>query len=112
MFAVLRDNTFDAAKRADSPDAVQAFRTAHAAQPGYRGSIVVDAEGGRELSITLWASRADAEAARVALGRVIGRTLGPLMAMPSTLVGLGEVAFNDLTSADPALAGRSARRKA
>jgi len=112
MYAVVRDNTFDPTRRADSPDAVQAFRAAHAAQPGYRGSIVVDAEGGRELSITLWASRADAEAARVALGPVIGRTLGPLMAIPSTLVGLGEVAFDDLTSADLARAPPPARLNA
>jgi hypothetical protein len=112
MYAVVRDNTFDPAKRADGLDAIQAFRAAHAAQPGYRGSIVVDAEAGRELSITLWASRADAEAARVALGPVIGRTLAPLMAIPSTLVGLGEVAFDDLTSPDAALTEPPTQSKA
>jgi hypothetical protein len=48
----------------------------------------------------LWNSREDAEAARIALGPVIQRTLAPLMARPSTLVGVGEVIFDDIPRPD------------
>jgi len=47
--------------------------------------------------LTLWRSQEEAEAARVALGPVIQRELVPLLAKPSTLVGLGDVIFDDLS---------------
>ena len=97
MYAVVRDNSFDPEKLAQGGSNIADFRSAHAAQQGYRGSIIVDAGSGRQITLTLWSSQAEAEAARVALGPVIQRSLVPLMAKPSTLVGLGEVIFDDLS---------------
>jgi hypothetical protein len=45
----------------------------------------------------LWSSQEEAEAARGALGPLIQRALVPLMAKSSTLVGLGDVIFDDLS---------------
>ena len=100
LYAVVRDNTFDPEKLARGSGNIAEFQSAHAAQPGYRGSIVVDAGSGRQLALTLWNSQDEAEDARVALGPVIQRALVPLMAKPSTLGGLGEVIFDDLTRPD------------
>jgi hypothetical protein len=100
MYAVVRDNTFDLEKLARGSGNVADFQESHAAQPGYRGSIVVDAGAGRQITLTLWDSREEAEAARVALGPVIQSTLVPLMAKPSTLVAVGNAIFNDLTGRD------------
>jgi hypothetical protein len=97
MYAVVRDNTFDLEKLEQGSGNVAEFQNAHAARPGYRGSIVVDVGAGRQITLTLWNSREEAEAARVALGPVIQRALVPLMAKPSTLVGLGDIIFDDLS---------------
>jgi hypothetical protein len=65
--------------------------------PANRGSVVVDVGTGWQITLTLWRSQEEAEAARVALGPVIQRALVPLMAKPSTLVRLGGVIFDDLS---------------
>ena len=80
MYAVVRDNTFDVEKFSQGGGNIAGFQSAHAARPGYCGSIVVDAGSGRQLTLTLWRSEEEAEAARVALGPVIQRALVPLMA--------------------------------
>jgi hypothetical protein len=100
MYAVVRGNTLGSAKLAQGDGNVAEFHSAHAAQAGYRGSIIVDAGAGRQITLTLWRSEEEAEAARIALGPVIQRVLVPLMAKPSTLVAVGEVLFNDLPTAD------------
>jgi hypothetical protein len=98
MYAVVRDNQFDPQRWADGQDQVRAFQAEHARQPGYCGTVVVDVGDGRQLSFTLWRSRAEAEAARGSLGPTIGRTLEPLMARPSVLLGVGEVVYEDLAA--------------
>ncbi|HEY7894361.1 MAG TPA: hypothetical protein VIC24_05635 [Gemmatimonadaceae bacterium] len=98
MYAVVRDNTFDRAKLAAESAKIAEFQAAHARQPGYRGSVVVDIGSGRQISVTLWQSQADGEAARIALGPVIGRALVPLLATSSILVGVGDVVFDDLST--------------
>jgi hypothetical protein len=97
MYAVVRDNTFDSTKLEAGGTKLAEFQAAHAAQNGYQGSIVVDIGSGRQITLTLWRSEAEAEAARVALGPVIGRTVVPLLAKSSVLVGVGEVLFDDLS---------------
>jgi hypothetical protein len=97
MYAVVRENRFDPQRLARGGEAMRAFQVAHAAQPGYCGSLAVDLADGRQISVTLWRSEAEAEAARRALGPVIGSTLAPMMASPSVLVGVGAVAFDDLS---------------
>jgi hypothetical protein len=96
MYAVIRDNTFDVLKLAAGAVQIADFQAAHAGQPGYVGGAVVDAGSGRQVSITLWRSEEEADAARQTLGPVIGRTLQPMMATPSKLVATGQVVFNDL----------------
>ncbi len=97
MYAVIRDNSFDSTKLEPGGAKDAEFQSAHAAQPGYQGSIVVDVGSGRQITLTLWRSQAEAEAARVALGPVIGRAVVPLLAKPLVLVGAGEVRFDDLS---------------
>ena len=46
MYAVVRLNSFEANKLAGSADSLKQFDQAHAAQPGYVGSIVVDLQDG------------------------------------------------------------------
>jgi uncharacterized protein (DUF924 family) len=96
MYLVARDNTFDPERLAQNAANLAEFQAAHAAQDGYQGSVTADFGNGRQLTITLWRSKDDAEAARVALAPTIGEALQPLMAAPSTLVGVGEVIFDDL----------------
>lgn len=96
MYLVARDNTFDPAKLAQNGGNISEFQTAHAAQDGYQGSVTADFGSGRHLTISLWRSKDDADAARIALGPTIGEALEPLMAAPSTVVGVGEVIFDDL----------------
>jgi hypothetical protein len=100
MYAVVRDNTLDSEKLVRDGGNIAEFHAAHAAQAGYLGSVIVDAGSGRQITLTLWRSAEEAEAARIALGPVIQRVLVPLMAAPSALVGVGEVIFNDLSTSD------------
>lgn len=100
MYAVVRDNTLDVEKFTQGSHKIAEFHAAHSARAGYVGSIIVDAGSGRQITLTLWHSAEEAEAARIALGPVIQRVLVPLMATPSTLVGVGEVIFNDLATPD------------
>lgn len=75
--AVATDNRFDLAKLAEGSEQIAEFQAAHATQPGYRGSITVDAGNGQHLTITLWQSEPSAAAARAALESVVKRLLVP-----------------------------------
>jgi hypothetical protein len=99
MYAIVRRNTFDPDKLAD-PDAdrvLRAFDQAHAAQPGFIKSIVIDEHDGRRLVVNLWETEEQAAAGVSVLGAQVGRLLGPLMSKPSELIGVGTV-----IAADPA----------
>ena len=54
--AVVRDNTLDSEKLGQGGGNVAEFHSAHASQAGYRGSIIVDAGSGRQITLTLWRS--------------------------------------------------------
>ncbi len=43
MYAIVRENTFDKAKLAQGANAMAEFQELHAQQPGYSGTIVIDA---------------------------------------------------------------------
>lgn len=94
MHAVVRLNTFDPDKLAAAD--LSDFDAAHAAQPGYRGSLVVELEPGRRLVMNLWENEQYSDAARAALGAQVGRLLDPLMTRPSELLGAGPVISADL----------------
>lgn len=57
---------------------------------------MVDIGAGRFLTLTLWRTAKDMEAAREAMGSVIERTLNRLMTSPAKLLGTGSVVVNDL----------------
>jgi hypothetical protein len=95
MYAVVRLNSFDLKKLADSP-ALEQFDQIHRAQPGYVGNIVVDLQGGRRLVLNLWESEEHSAAALPVVGPEVGRLLEPLMSHPSELVGAGTVISTDL----------------
>lgn len=96
MYAIVRKQPFDATKLAEASEALAEFETAHAAQPGYAGYIVVDIGDGY-LMVTLWETPQHAAAGRAALGPLVQRRLEPLMTGPSELQGVGEVVAGDLT---------------
>ena len=99
MYAVVRENTYDPTKLAQGSEQFAEFQALHASQPGYRGTIVVDAGNGRHLIVNLWATEEDATAALPKVAPAVQRLLGPLMAGPSQLIGTGPVVLTDLTQA-------------
>ena len=96
MFAVFRETTYPADLDLRESPEFQEFQKAHAERPGYKGTVVTDAGYGRFLTITLWETAEDMNAAREALGPVVARLLDPLMVSPSRLLGTGEVVINDI----------------
>ena len=63
---------------------------------GYAGTVVVEAGGGRFLTLTLWDTAEDMDAAREAMEPVVERHLNSLMTAPARLLASGSVVFNDL----------------
>jgi hypothetical protein len=102
MYAVARINTFDPEKLATAGEDLDNFNAAHAAQPGYQGSVVVDLQPGRQLVLNLWENEERANTGREALGAQVGRLLTPLLARPSEFLGAGPVRFTDLQPRQPA----------
>jgi hypothetical protein len=97
MYAIIRKNTYDPAKLAHAGHALAEFQALHAAQPGYAGSIDVDAGDGQRIIVNLWQTEQNARAGQTVLVPHLQRLLEPLMAGPSQFVGFGEVAASDLT---------------
>ena len=97
MYAVFRETTFSSDFEIRESPEFEEFQRAHAERPGYKGTVVADVGGGRYLTVTLWETAEDMNAARESLGPVVGRLLDPLMASPSRLLGTGEVMIDDLT---------------
>lgn len=104
MYAVVRETTYpmDTSLR-DRPE-FKAFQDAHSALRGYRGTVVTHVGSGRYITVTLWETRDDMNAARDAIGPDVGKLIEPLMTAPSQLIGTGEVAYTDIN------VGRSAER--
>jgi len=98
MYAVVRLNSFDPVKLADSTSLEQ-FDQIHRAQPGYVGTVVVDLQAGRRLALNLWESEEHSAAALSVMGPEAGRLLEPLISQPSELVGTGTVLSTDLVRA-------------
>ncbi len=96
MYAVVRELRFDLAKLPGATAQLEEFQRLHAAQPGYLGSLTVNAGDGRRLVVNLWASETQAFAGRDALEPAVHRLLAPLLAAPSELLGAGLVIENDL----------------
>jgi len=96
MYAVFREASYVPGKPiAESPE-FRKFQREHASRPGYVGSLVADAGGGRFLTVTLWETAEAMDAARKALGPVVEQLLNPMMTAPSNLIGTGPVVADDL----------------
>jgi hypothetical protein len=96
MHAVFREAKYAPDKPIHKSSEFQEFQAVHARQNGYQGTVVVEAGGGRYLTITLWETADDMASARETLGPVVQRLLDPLMTSPSQLLGTGPVVVNDL----------------
>lgn len=97
MYAIVRENTFDAAKLARAGEQLAEFQDIHSSQPGYSGTLVIDLGEGRQLAVNLWDNEEHASAALPAMVPVVRRLLEPLMAAPSRPVAAGPVALTDLS---------------
>ena len=98
MYAIVRENTYDPAKLAQGSEQLAEFQALHARQPGYRGTINVDAGDGRWLIVNLWETEEHAAAALPLMIPVVQRLIEPLMAGPSRLIGTGPAVLADLTA--------------
>ena len=97
MHAVVRETNYDPDAPIHERREFQEFQEAHARQPGYRGTIVVNAGDGRFITLTLWERADDMAAARSAMTPIVARLLDPLMTSPARLVATGPVVVSDLT---------------
>ncbi|HEX5354385.1 MAG TPA: hypothetical protein VFW60_09910 [Rhodanobacteraceae bacterium] len=98
MFAVIRDTTHPADKSLRERPEFKAFQDKHAAQPGYRGTIVTHLGNGRHVTLTLWDTVEHMNAAREAIGPVVKTLIDPIMTTPARLLGTGEVVYIDVGS--------------
>ena len=96
MFAVVREATFDAGKRASGSTQVEEFARLRAQQAGYRGTVTVDAGDGRTLTVALWESKEQQEAASAVISPEAQRLMGPLWTTPARILGSGDVIHNDI----------------
>jgi hypothetical protein len=81
------------------PDRAEEFRRFRAQQPGYQGTMEVATDDGRTMLVVLWDTAEQAQAASAALEPEARRLNGPQWGGPPRVVGQGQVAYNDLTSA-------------
>ncbi len=96
MYAVVRETTYDLEKRAQGDAQVQEFSRIRAQQPGYLGAVTVDTGNGRMLSMVLWESKEQQEAAGAKLTPEAERLMGPLWTTPARIIESGNVVYNDL----------------
>jgi hypothetical protein len=97
MFAVIRETTYRADKPLAHRSEFKAFQEAHAARPGYLGTIVTHLGNGRHVTVTLWDRAEHMNAARDAIGPAVKTLIEPIMTAPTKLLGTGEVAYADMT---------------
>ena len=96
MHAVVRETRYAPDNRIQESPEFREFQKVHADRQGYRGTIVVDLDKGRFVTLTLWETEEDMAAARNALEPVVERLLNPMMTESSKLLGTGRVVVNDL----------------
>ncbi len=97
MHAVVRETRYAPDQPIVETKEFREFQKEHADLDGYQGTVVVDVGGGRFITLTIWRTREDMNAARAAMGPVVGRTVEPLMSAPARLLGTGAVVVDDLT---------------
>jgi hypothetical protein len=98
MFAVVREATYDTQKKASGSKQIEEFARIRAQQAGYRGTVTVEVGDGRTLSLALWDSKEQQEAASTTLAPDAQRLMSPLWTIPGHVHGSGEVSQNDLAT--------------
>lgn len=94
MYANVRETIYEPAKLDQGQDRIAEFQTLRARQPGFRGTIVVDAGDGRWLTVKHWQTTEHAAAALPALIPRVQRVLEQMLSEPSQLVGAGPVVMS------------------
>ncbi len=95
MYAVIRELFYDPSKISNASAQLEEFQQLHAAQPGYLGTISVDAGQGRTIAINFWTTEEQAFAGREALEPAVHRLIEPLLSRPSQMIGAGRITGND-----------------
>lgn len=98
MYAVIRETTYPVDMALPDRPEFTAFQDAHAALPGYRGTLVTHLGNGRYVTVTLWDTAEHMAAARSAIGPAVKNLIEPLMTRPTRLLGTGEVAYSDIAA--------------
>jgi hypothetical protein len=98
MFAVVRETFYPADKPLEQRPEFKAFQNAHAALPGYVGTIVTHLGDGRHLTVTLWDTAKHMNAARDAIAPAVKTLIEPIMTAPTRLVGTGDVTYADIST--------------
>ena len=99
MYAVIREATRRPEMDEPGRAARQEFFALRARQPGFRGSLTVDAGEGRVVTIALWESEQAQAAAAGTLAPEAERLMAPSVAGgPARIVYQGPVVANDLTT--------------
>ena len=98
MYAVIRESTLRSEAQEQHRAAREEFAALRAQQPGYRGSVVVDAGDGRLVTVTLWESEQAQAAAQPLLQPQAERLMNPHLTTPPQIVYQGPVVADDLTT--------------
>ena len=96
MHGVVRETTYDPSTPLQERPEFQEFQEAHASQPGYRGTLVVEAGNGRYFTVTLWEGADEMADGRKAMTPIVERLLNPIFTSPPRLLGMGEVVVDDV----------------
>jgi deazaflavin-dependent oxidoreductase (nitroreductase family) len=100
LYAVVRDNQYDAGKLPQGQAGLDEFQALHDRQPGSLGTVIVDAGNNRWITINLWESQEQAMAALPGLIPQVQRLIEPVLAEPSRLIAAGPVLVNTLPGLD------------
>lgn len=86
MYAVVRETNYAPEQPIYETPEFREFQHKHAGLNGYEGTVVVEVDAGRFLTLTPWRSAEDMAAARQAIGPVVQRTVDPLMTARARLL--------------------------
>ena len=96
-WAIVRRISFQPDVELRTDPHIAEFQRVHAAQPGYRGNLIIDAGDNTQLTVTVWDTETDSNNARGALGSAIDQLVVPMLAKPAELLAAGAVLEDELT---------------
>ena len=96
MYAVVRESHYDPQKLSQGQAQMDEFWALRDRQPGYAGNVTVDAGNGRTLTVTLYESEEQQQAARTVLQPEAERLMAPMYTAPMQVIAQGPVLRSDL----------------